>query len=76
MQVTVYSTGPSCVQCKQTQRELDKKGIDYRVVDLNDDAEAMSRVRGLGYVQAPVVELSGGETWSGFRPDKIRQLAA
>jgi glutaredoxin-like protein NrdH len=74
MQVTVYST-PSCVQCKQTYRELDKRGISYNVVDLAADDAAMSRIRGLGYAQAPVVE-AGDEMWAGFRPDKIRTLAA
>mgnify|MGYP001384031221 CR=1 FL=1 len=72
MEVTVYST-PSCVQCKQTYRELDKRGIAYRVVDLTQDDEAMSRVRGLGFSQAPVVE-AGSDMWAGFRPDRIRQI--
>ncbi|MDW9479070.1 glutaredoxin-like protein NrdH [Sinorhizobium meliloti] len=74
MEVTVYST-PSCVQCKQTYRELEKKGIAYKVVDLVADEAAMSRVRGLGFSQAPVVE-AGEEMWAGFRPDLIKKLAA
>ena len=74
MEVTVYST-PSCVQCKQTYRELDKKGIAYTVVDLSADEAALSRVRGLGYSQAPVVEV-GEQMWAGFRPDLIKKLAA
>ncbi|MCZ7861239.1 glutaredoxin-like protein NrdH [Agrobacterium salinitolerans] len=74
MEVIVYST-PSCVQCKQTYKELDKKGIAYKVVDLAADEAAMSRVRGLGFSQAPVVE-AGDEMWAGFRPDKIKKLAA
>lgn len=73
MEVIVYST-PSCVQCKQTYRELDKKGIAYKVVDLAADEAAMSRVRGLGFSQAPVVE-AGEDMWAGFRPDKIKKLA-
>ncbi len=32
-------------------------------------------VRGLGYLQAPVV-IAGDEHWSGFRPDQINALAA
>jgi glutaredoxin-like protein NrdH len=74
MEVIVYST-PSCVQCKQTYNELDKKGISYKVVDLSVNDEARSRVLGLGFAQAPVVE-AGEDMWAGFRPDKIRQLAA
>ncbi|MBY3151278.1 glutaredoxin-like protein NrdH [Rhizobium laguerreae] len=75
MEVVVYST-PSCVQCKQTYRELDKKGIAYKVVDLSVDEAAMSRVRGLGYAQAPVVEVGADNMWQGFRPDLIKKLAA
>ena len=37
-------------------------------------AEAES-IKALGYQQAPVV-FAGGDHWSGFRPDKIRALAA
>lgn len=74
MQVTVYST-PSCVQCNRTYKELDKKGIAYTVVNLAEDEAAMSHVRGLGFSAAPVVE-ADGDIWSGFRPDKIRSLAA
>jgi glutaredoxin-like protein NrdH len=75
MEVVVYST-PSCVQCKQTYRELDKKGIAYKVVDLSEDEAAMSRVRGLGFSQAPVVEAGDDNMWAGFRPDLIKKLAA
>lgn len=74
MQVTVYST-PSCVQCTATYRALDRQGIAYDVVDLSQDAEAMAKVKALGYSQAPVV-LAGDDHWSGFRPDKIGGLTA
>ncbi|WP_313815603.1 glutaredoxin-like protein NrdH [Citricoccus sp.] len=73
MTVTVYSK-PACVQCNATYRALDKKGIAYETVDMSQDAEALERVRSLGYMQAPVV-ISGAEHWSGFRPDKIEELA-
>ena len=71
--VTVYST-PSCMQCKATYRALDSKGINYQVIDVSADAEAAEFVKGLGYVQAPVV-VTDDEHWSGFRPDKIADLS-
>jgi glutaredoxin-like protein NrdH len=74
MSITVYSK-PACVQCDATYRALDKKGIAYSVVDISQDAEALELVRGLGYLQAPVV-IAGDEHWSGFRPDQINALAA
>ncbi|MBD8080108.1 glutaredoxin-like protein NrdH [Cellulosimicrobium arenosum] len=73
MSVTVYSK-PSCVQCEATYRALDKKGVEYTVVDISEDAEALAMVRELGYLQAPVV-VAGDEHWSGFRPDQISALA-
>ena len=73
MSITVYSK-PACVQCTATTRALDAKGIPYDVIDLTQDAGAMTHVTELGYRQAPVV-VAGSEHWSGFRPDMIAQLA-
>lgn len=73
-QVTVYSK-PNCVQCKATYRALERQGVEYRSVDLSIDDEALSVVKTLGYSQAPVVVV-GEDHWSGFRPDKIKALAA
>ena len=74
MSITVYSK-PACVQCDATYRALDKRGIDYTVVDISQDAEALDMVRSLGYMQAPVV-VADDTHWSGFRPDQIAALAA
>ncbi|MGK2349075.1 glutaredoxin-like protein NrdH [Actinomyces sp. W5033] len=74
MAITVYSK-PNCVQCNATYRALDKAGLDYSTVDLSVDAEALAQVKSLGYAQAPVV-VAGSDHWSGFRPDKIKSLAA
>ncbi len=74
MSVTVYSK-PSCVQCEATYRALAKKGVEYTVVDITQDAEALDMVRGLGYLQAPVV-VTDDDHWAGFRPDRIAGLAA
>lgn len=71
--VTVY-TKPACVQCNATYRALDKKGIRYVSVDISQDPEARERVVAMGYLQAPVV-VNGEDHWSGFRPDKIEELA-
>lgn len=70
--VTVYSK-PSCVQCNATYRALDSKGVEYTVLDMSQDIEALEKVKAMGYLQAPVV-ITEGDHWSGFRPDKIAQL--
>ena len=72
--ITVYSK-PNCVQCNATYRALNKQGLSYEVVDLTLDTEALQTVKALGYQQAPVV-FTDGDHWAGFRPDKIKALAA
>lgn len=71
--VTVY-TKPACVQCNATYKALDKQGVAYDVVDITEVPEARDYVMALGYLQAPVV-VTGGEHWSGFRPDRIKLLS-
>lgn len=73
MATTVYSK-PACVQCDATKRELKKKGIEFEVIDITEDAEALSTIKGMGYLQAPVV-ITDEDHWSGFRPDKIKALS-
>ncbi|WP_334121896.1 glutaredoxin-like protein NrdH [Glutamicibacter sp.] len=72
--VTVYSK-PSCVQCNATYIALNKKGIPFEKVDMSQDLEALEMVKGLGYLEAPVV-VTDDDHWGGFRPDKIEGLAA
>lgn len=74
MNVTVY-TKPACVQCNATYRALDNAGIAYTVIDISDDLQARDYVMGFGYLQAPVVFIDEDTHWSGFRPDRIRELA-
>lgn len=74
MTITVY-TKPSCVQCTATYRALDNKGLEYEILDLSADENALEAVKALGYLQAPVV-ITDEDHWSGFRPDKINELAS
>lgn len=73
MSVTVYSKN-QCQQCDATYRALDRKGIEYTVVNVVEDPDAKAYVESLGYLQAPVV-VAGDTHWSGFRPDMVLQLA-
>ena len=74
MSITVY-TKPACMQCKATTKALDKAGLEYELVDISLDDEARDFVMALGYLQAPVV-MAGSDHWSGFRPERIRDLQA
>lgn len=73
MTVTVFSK-PNCVQCSATYRALEKHGIEYTIVDMSTDTDALNKVKALGYQTAPVV-FAGNDHWAGFRPDKVKALA-
>ena len=73
MTITVYSK-PACVQCNATYRALDQLDAEYTVVDISQEADARDYVMSLGHLQAPVV-IVDGEHWSGYRPDRIKELA-
>lgn len=72
MTVTVY-TKPSCVQCDQTKRFLDKSKIDYLTVDITEDQEAFDKIISLGFKAAPVV-ITENDSWAGFNPSKLAKL--
>jgi glutaredoxin-like protein NrdH len=43
--VTVYSTGPSCMQCAMTKRALDARGITFVEVNPRQNAAATDYVQ-------------------------------
>ena len=61
----------SCVQCMQTKKEFDKRGIVYKTRKLTP--KATERFIELGLMAAPIVE-TDDRRWSGFRLDKIKSL--
>lgn len=73
--VTVLSK-PTCVQCNATYRRLDAKGIQYRIIDMTEDAEALEKAKSLGYAQAPVIIAPDGSHFSGYDPERIDALVA
>lgn len=75
MSVTLYSQ-PNCQPCKLTKMQLEKLNIEYEVIDVQQDEEAFERVKSLGYNGTPVVELSTGDHWTGYRPDRLRALVS
>lgn len=72
--ITVY-TKPACVQCNAVIKALDRNQLPYKKVDISADPDARDLVMALGYLQAPVV-VAGANHFSGFRPERINQLAA
>ena len=62
---------PACVQCMQTKKEFDKRGIVYKTRKLTP--KAIERFIELGLMAAPIVE-TDDRRWSGFRLDRIKSL--
>ncbi|WP_311944044.1 glutaredoxin-like protein NrdH [Halomonas piscis] len=73
MTIRVYSAA-ACVQCLATCREMEKRGLSYTVINVDETPAAREDLAQLGYRQLPVVT-AGESHWSGFRPDRIRELA-
>jgi glutaredoxin-like protein NrdH len=71
---TVY-TKPNCVQCDATKRLMDKLGVEYATVDIADNPQELEKLIQMGYRSAPVV-ITDDDSWAGFQPDKISNLAA
>lgn len=70
MSIVVWEK-PSCVQCMQTKREFDKRGIIYKVRKLTP--KAVEKFLELGLTSAPIVE-TDAKRWAGFRLDRIKSL--
>ena len=80
MSITVLSK-PACQPCVATYRALNKAGLEYASADLSEDPDALALAHSLGHQQSPVVVIrddSGKivDHWSGFRPDRLKALAA
>lgn len=70
MKITVWEL-PNCVQCMQTKREFDKRGIIYTARKLTP--KAADKFLAMGFTSAPIIE-TDDRRWSGFRLDKIKSL--
>lgn len=69
-QITVYSK-PRCVQCAAVYRWLDKRELEYTVVNLEDHLDKLEEFRAMNLMQAPIVVVDDHEPFSGFRPDLL-----
>ena len=72
MKITVWEK-PNCVQCNQTKKEFDKRGIQYTVRRLDRSPKAIQRFLEMGLTSAPIVE-TDDRRWSGFRLERINSL--
>lgn len=72
-EVHVY-TQPDCPPCQIVKQYLDHHGIQYKVFNVAEDAEARNRMTGqLKSFSTPTVTIDG-ETVAGFDLQRIEKL--
>ena len=72
MNVTVYPK-PRCVQCDATKRALNKAGVEFEEINLQDHPELVEMFKQQGLAQAPIVETKEGDRWAGYNPAKLKE---
>lgn len=66
-------TKENCIQCKMSKRDLQKNNIPYQEIDITGNPQIIAELKEQGWKQMPVLVFAD-ESWSGYRPDKIRSL--
>ena len=70
--ITIYSK-PNCMACNFSKKYLEDKGVEFKEINVFEDAEALTMLRDKGFSQMPVVDV-GGEFHTGFRPDVLSKV--
>lgn len=71
-ETTLYSAR-GCGRCVATKRALERKGIAYTEVNLDNDEQARQMLRERGFHELPVI-ITDTDAWSGFRIDKLEEM--
>ena len=72
MRITIYTRNDG-VQCHATKRAMESRGLQFELINVDQQPNAAEELRAMGFRQLPVV-VAGKSTWSGFRPDMINSL--
>lgn len=75
--VRVYGNG--CVQCKATERHLEKQGTAYVKIEITDEHREEFKAQAAGIGSLPVVTVGeygrvGYRVWGGYNPDRLDGL--
>ena len=73
MEITIYSKN-NCVQCTMTKRFLNEHGADFNEINLSDHPELIDELKQAGFAATPIIKTDTGVSFTGFRPDNLRQL--
>lgn len=60
-----------CMQCSMTEKQFILEGIPYTKKFVEDHREELIK---MGHQSAPIIVVSDGTSWTGFRPDEIKNL--
>lgn len=74
MKIQIW-TKSNCVQCEQTKKMMDKLNIEYVEENLEENPLMVEGFKQQGLLAAPIVVTDTGLRWSGFRIDKIKNIA-
>ena len=74
MEIKVFSKN-NCMQCKMVKRYLDDKQVEYKEINIDDEPQYVNYLLEKGFQTLPVIE-SEKETFSGFAPNKLKELLA
>ena len=72
--VTVFSKN-NCIQCKMTKKFLEQHNVAFVEHNIDEQPEFIDELKANGFMATPVVQLTDGNAFSGFRPDMLRGLA-
>lgn len=79
MNVVVVYSNPNCQQCVATVRTFGRKGWIVEQAALQEHPHVLAYAQEQGWTSAPVVmvhDVTGQlvAEWSGFRPDRIKEV--
>ena len=73
--VNVY-TQPACHACVLTKRHLDRRGIAYTELPIDDDVRAAAMELDIASAPIVCVSIDGAESYfGGYRPDRLDEIA-
>ncbi|WP_413627580.1 glutaredoxin-like protein NrdH [Fructilactobacillus vespulae] len=71
--ITVF-TKNNCIQCKMTKRFLEQHNVDFVEKNTSDNQDYINYLKDQGFQAVPVVESNVDDSFSGFQPDRLKQL--
>ena len=61
--------------CNFAKKYLDNKGVEFKEINVFEDAEALAMLRDKGIVEMPAVDIDG-EFHTGFQPNILAKVVS